>query len=46
LIASHLHWSYEAIMLMDHQERRVWVQEIARMIAGSDVRERRLADDD
>ena len=30
-IASYLHWPYEQIMQMDHQERRSWVSEVAEM---------------
>lgn len=32
MIACYLHWPYETIMQMDHQERRAWVQEITRMV--------------
>ncbi|WP_353737248.1 DUF6760 family protein, partial [Moorena sp. SIO3B2] len=28
-IAYHLHWSYDQIMSLDHQERQRWVAEVA-----------------
>lgn len=31
ILALHFHWSYETIMEMEHQERRLWVGEIARL---------------
>jgi len=30
-IAYHFHWSYEQIMSLEHQERRRWVDEIAKI---------------
>jgi hypothetical protein len=30
-IAYHFHWSLEQIMDMEHQERHVWLREIARI---------------
>ena len=32
-IAHHWHWSYDQIMLMDHSERRGWVDQIADVYA-------------
>ena len=32
-IAHHWHWSYDQIMLMDHSERRGWVDQIADIYA-------------
>jgi hypothetical protein len=29
----HLHWSYEALMNMEHRERRQWVREVNRLKA-------------
>jgi hypothetical protein len=29
VLAFHFHWPYETIMEMEHQERRMWVREIA-----------------
>lgn len=31
-VALHFHWSYEAIMEMEHQERLEWVQTIHQMV--------------
>lgn len=28
-VAYHLHWPYEALMQMEHGERRRWVEEVA-----------------
>ncbi|NEP50196.1 MAG: hypothetical protein F6K65_15835 [Moorea sp. SIO3C2] len=28
-IAYHLHWSYDQIMSLDHQERQRWVAQVA-----------------
>ncbi|MFZ4660030.1 MAG: DUF6760 family protein [Caldilineaceae bacterium] len=30
-LALHAHWSYETLMQMEHQERRLWVQQLARL---------------
>ena len=30
-IAYHFHWSYEQIMSLEHQERKRWVDEIAKI---------------
>jgi hypothetical protein len=32
VLAFHFHWPYETIMEMEHQERRVWVREIAALL--------------
>jgi hypothetical protein len=32
VLALHFHWPYETIMEMEHQERRMWVKEIAAML--------------
>jgi hypothetical protein len=32
VLAFHFHWPYETIMEMEHQERRMWVREIAAML--------------
>ena len=32
VLAFHFHWSYQTIMEMEHQERRMWVKEIAEML--------------
>ena len=30
-IAYHLHWPYETIMGLEHRERHIWVEEVARI---------------
>jgi hypothetical protein len=30
-IAYHLHWPYDEIMRLEHQERRRWVNEVSRI---------------
>jgi len=35
-VAFNLHWSYEQIMGMDHQERRRWVDEARRQRAAAE----------
>ncbi|MEZ4733119.1 MAG: DUF6760 family protein [Caldilineaceae bacterium] len=30
-IAYHLHWPYEQVMQLEHQERQQWVAEIAKI---------------
>jgi hypothetical protein len=30
-VAYHFHWPYDEIMRLEHQERRRWVDEIARL---------------
>ncbi|MFF5112056.1 DUF6760 family protein [Streptosporangium sp. NPDC000509] len=30
-LAFHFHWSYQEVMRLDHQERRRWVAEAARI---------------
>jgi Family of unknown function (DUF6760) len=32
VLAFHFHWPYETIMAMEHQERRMWVREIAGLL--------------
>jgi hypothetical protein len=32
VLAFHFHWPYGTIMEMEHQERRMWVREIAAML--------------
>ncbi len=32
VLAFHFHWPYETIMAMEHQERRMWVREIAALL--------------
>ncbi len=39
-IAFHLHWSLESIMSMEHQERRNWVGEAARIVQTMNQSER------
>ncbi|WP_366558327.1 DUF6760 family protein [Okeania sp. SIO3B5] len=30
-LAYHFHWHYESIMVMEHRERRRWVEEVAQI---------------
>jgi hypothetical protein len=30
-LSHYLHWSYEAVMSLDHRERQRWVAEVSRM---------------
>jgi hypothetical protein len=30
-LAYHLHWSYDALLDMDHAERRRWCEEVSRI---------------
>ena len=39
-IAFHFHWSPEAIVKMEHRERRGWVEEIARIVRAMNQGER------
>ena len=32
VLAFHFHWPYQTIMEMEHQERRMWVREIAALL--------------
>jgi hypothetical protein len=32
VLALHFHWPYQTIMEMEHQERRMWVREIAALL--------------
>lgn len=34
-LALRFHWSYETIMNMEHRERRMWTQELARLSKSS-----------
>jgi len=31
-LAIHFHWSYEAIMMMEHRERQGWVHELSLLL--------------
>ncbi|HEX6674943.1 MAG TPA: DUF6760 family protein [Actinomycetes bacterium] len=35
IIALHFHWPYDQIVRLDHAERRRWVHEIERLLAGA-----------
>jgi hypothetical protein len=32
-LSRHVHWTHEELMSLDHEERRRWVEEIARSVA-------------
>jgi hypothetical protein len=36
-IAYNFHWSYNAILNMEHAERRRWVEEIAKTIRAAQI---------
>jgi hypothetical protein len=32
-LALHVHWPYDVLMNLDHQERRTWVKEVVQLLA-------------
>jgi hypothetical protein len=32
-LALHVHWPYDVLMNLDHQERRTWVNEVVQLLA-------------
>lgn len=40
-IAFHFHWPMESIMKMEHEERRGWVAEVARIVRAMNQGERK-----
>ena len=31
-LALHVHWPYDVLLNLEHQERRTWVKEVARLL--------------